>query len=199
VDVQFAARRASQADTERVLAIIAAAFTADPLWSHALALPDGSTSHHAQFWRPFVAGTLPLGWTWLTGGAEATAIWVPPGAVEMTPEQEQQLLDLAAARLGPRADAYAELLHRFETARPQEPHYYLSLLGTDPSHRGKGLGMRLLAHTLELVDAEHLPAYLESTNPANNRRYAGVGFEPLGEFGYPGGGPVVTTMWRAAR
>jgi hypothetical protein len=26
-----------------------------------------------------------------------------------------------------------------------------------------------------------------------------VGFEPHGEFCYPGGGPVVTTMWRPAR
>jgi hypothetical protein len=59
--------------------------------------------------------------------------------------------------------------------------------------------MRLLAHDLELIDAEHVPAYLESSNPANNHRYASVGFEPLGEFGYPCGGPVVTTMWRRTR
>jgi len=26
-----------------------------------------------------------------------------------------------------------------------------------------------------------------------------VGFEPHGKFSYPGGGPVVTTMWRPAR
>jgi hypothetical protein len=44
-----------------------------------------------------------------------------------------------------------------------------------------------------------MPAYLESSNPANNGRYASVGFEPHGEFSYPGGGPVVTTMWRPAR
>src|SRR5437763_16465281 len=102
MDGRFAARRASQADAERVLAIITAAFAQDPLWSHALALPDGGTSHHAQFWRPFVAGALPPGWTWPSGGAEATAIWVPPGAAGVTPEQEEQLLDLAGARLGPR-------------------------------------------------------------------------------------------------
>ncbi len=54
--------------------------------------------------------------------------------------------------------------------------------------------MRLLARVLEQVDAEHAAAYLESTNPAKDRRYAAVGFERHGEFRYPGGGPVVTTM-----
>ena len=33
-----------------------------------------------------------------------------------------------------------------ERAHPDEaPHYYLSLLGTHPAQRGKGLGMALLA------------------------------------------------------
>ena len=59
--------------------------------------------------------------------------------------------------------------------------------------------MRLLAHDLELIDAEGFPAYLESSNPANDARYASLGFEPIGELSYPGHGPAVTTMWRAAR
>ena len=97
-------------------------------------------------------------------------------------------------------DAYHELLARFDAAHPrEEAHYYLSLLGTHPRHRGRGIGMWLLAHDLEFVDAEHRPAYLESSNPANNDRYGRLGFEPVGAFSYPGGGPVVTTMWRPAR
>jgi GNAT superfamily N-acetyltransferase len=103
-------------------------------------------------------------------------------------------------RLSLISDAYLELLDRFAAAHPHsEPHYYLSLLGTHPDHRGKGIGMQLLAHDLALIDDEHLPAYLESSNLANNQRYARVGFEPIGEFSYPGNGPVVTTMWRPAR
>jgi predicted GNAT family acetyltransferase len=59
--------------------------------------------------------------------------------------------------------------------------------------------MQLLAHDLALIDEEHRAAYLESSNPTNNRRYASAGFEAVGEFPYPGNGPVVTTMWRPAR
>ncbi len=59
--------------------------------------------------------------------------------------------------------------------------------------------MALLEHDLALIDRDGCPAYLESSNPANNHRYAGVGFEAVGEFSSPGGGQVVTTMWRPAR
>jgi len=196
----LAARRATAADADRVTEIITLAFARDPLWGHALARPDGGDGHHAAFWRLFVEGALRYPWTWLTGGGEATTLWIPPGETEMTPEQEHRLAGLAAEHLGPAADPCIELFGRFEAAHPRaEPHYFLTLFGTHPDHRGQGIGMRLLAHDLELIDAEHMPAYLESSNPANNRRYASVGFEPHGEFSYPGGGPVVTTMWRPAR
>ena len=141
---EFAVRRASPADIGQVTAIIALAFANDPLWGYALARPDGSTAHHADFWRLFVAGALRYPCTWLTAGGEATSIWIPPGGTEMTPGQEQQLADLATEHLGAAAGAYLELVSRFEAAHPHaEPHYYLSLLGTHPDHRGHGLGMRL--------------------------------------------------------
>jgi GNAT superfamily N-acetyltransferase len=147
-----------------------------------------------------VEGALRYPWTWLTGGGEATTLWIPPGGTDMTPEQDERLAGLVAEYFGPAADDLMELLDRFDAAHPRdEPHYFLTLFGTHPDHRGQGIGMRLLAQNLELIDAEHMPAYLESSNPANNRRYASVGFEPHGKFSYPGGGPVVTTMWRPAR
>jgi hypothetical protein len=59
--------------------------------------------------------------------------------------------------------------------------------------------MGLLAHTLAEIDAEHMPAYLESSNPDNDARYARLGFEPAGTISYRGTRPTATTMWRPAR
>ncbi len=194
-----APRRARPADAGRITTIIALAFAADPVWGPAMARPDGSTRHHAALWRPFVDGALRFPATWLTEGGEAAAIWIPPGAASMTPEQEERLAGLAAEHLGPAADSYLELLEQLHRAHPHgEPHYFLTLLGTHPGHRGHGLGMRLLAASLEPVDASHRAAYLESSNPANDRRYGALGFEPLGAISCPGG-QVITTMWRPAR
>ena len=55
--------------------------------------------------------------------------------------------------------------------------------------------MGLVAENLAAMDARGVPAYLESTNPANRRRYERAGFAKLGEFTTPGG-QVVETMWR---
>jgi GNAT superfamily N-acetyltransferase len=142
-------RRATLADREMVTSITTLAFANDPLWSRALARTDGSTEHHARFWTLFVEGALRYPWVWLTIGSEATSIWIPPGGTEMSEEQEAALTGLANGYLGPAADDYLELLRRFDAAHPRdEPHYYLSLLGTHPDHRGRGIGMALLEHDL---------------------------------------------------
>jgi GNAT superfamily N-acetyltransferase len=199
VDQEFTARRAGPDDSDLVKAIISIAFEKDPLWGRAMGRADGRTDHHSKFWSLSVEGALRYPWTWLTQNGEATSIWIPPGGTEMTPEQEASLVELAREYLGPTSGQYLELLERFSAAHPRaEPHYYLSLLGTHPDHRGHGIGMRLLKHDLALIDLEHLSAYLESSNPANNRRYVSMGFGSIGEFSYPGDGPVVTTMWRPA-
>jgi hypothetical protein len=55
--------------------------------------------------------------------------------------------------------------------------------------------MGLLAHNLAQFDAEGAPAYLESTNPANDRRYERLGFVKVGGA-TPGGRHSAATMWR---
>jgi len=88
-------------------------------------------------------------------------------------------------------------LCRFEAAHPHdEPHYYLSLFATRPESRGRGIGMALLREDLAAYDAEGVPTYLESSNPANDARYAAVGYRAVGRFEHSSTGAPVTTMWR---
>ena len=89
------------------------------------------------------------------------------------------------------------LLERFDSNHPrQTAHYYLSLLGTHPDHRGQGKGMALLAANLAQLDELDVPAYLESSNRANDHRYERLGFVHVGEFAAPGGRPTLACMWR---
>ena len=50
---------------------------------------------------------------------------------------------------------------------PRKPHWYLAVLGTDPSAQRSGIGAALIAPTLRRCDDEGLPAFLESSKEAN--------------------------------
>jgi GNAT superfamily N-acetyltransferase len=134
---------------------------------------------------------------WVAGDFAAASVWIPPGGVELTDEEEQRVEPLLRELVGPRTPQVLELLERFEASHPRDmPHYYLSLVGTAERHRGQGIGMALLAENLRRIDEEGMPAYLESSNPANDARYEGIGFRWSGEFTTPDGKRTVATMWR---
>jgi GNAT superfamily N-acetyltransferase len=189
-------RVATASDVPAVTATLTAAFAGDPLWRWAF--PD--LDDLEAMWRLCITSALRYPWLRMLDDAAAAALWIPPGGTELTEQEEVDLEPMLRGRIGDRAEAVLELIARFEQTHPSDrPHYYLSLLGTHPDHRGKGLGMALLRENLDLIDAEGLPAYLESSNPANDTRYEGVGFRKVGAFTTPDGAHTVATMWREPR
>ena len=191
------ARPATWADLSAVTETISLAFHDDPAWSWAF--PDAARrqEHYAVFWGLAVGSALRYPWVLMTESCEAAAVWIPPHGTEMAGEDESRLGPMLEELVGSHASQVMELLARFDAAHPhEEPHYYLSLLGTHPHHAGRGIGMALLAESLDRIDQERMPAYLESTNPDNNRRYQRHGFEAIGSFYPPGSDVPVTTMWR---
>jgi GNAT superfamily N-acetyltransferase len=172
------------------------AYAAVPLWSWAFPEQEGL----AAWWRFLLRSALRYPWVWIAEDSAAASVWIPPNGAELTEEEEASIEPLLGEILGPRRPVVMELLRRFENAHPKElPHYYLSFLGTDPAHRGKGLGMALLADNLARIDAEGAPAYLESSDPANARRYERLGFVRIGEFKPPHEQETISTMWREGR
>jgi GNAT superfamily N-acetyltransferase len=187
------ARVATRRDLDGVTETLWLAFADDPTWRWAF--PE-----HEQLrglWHLLVSSALRYPWVWIMGDYAAAAVWIPPHGTELTTDEEEQLEPLLDRLAGARAHEVMELMERFDASHPHgEPHYYLTLLGTHPDHRGRGIGMGLLSQNLARIDEEGAAAYLESTNPVNNRRYEGVGFERRGEFRTPGEEHPVATMWR---
>ncbi len=193
------ARSATWADLTAVTETVSLAFHDDPTWSWAFPDESRRQEQYLVFWRFMVAGALRYPWVLMTDACEAVSVWIPPGGTEIAEEDGVRIRPLLDRLVGPRAGEVMELFDLFEAAHPQgEPHFYLSLLGTHPLHTGRGIGMALLAESLARIDREGMPAYLESSNPANNHRYQRQGFEAIGEFYAPGGEILVTTMWRDA-
>jgi len=156
--------------------------------------------HHRALWGLYMHSALPHGWVWMTEDGGAASLWIPPGRPELSDEDEARFEPLLREMIGSHADDVLPLVERFGSNHPRdEPHYYLSLLGTHPDHRGRGKGMVLLAANLARIDEEGMPAYLESSNRANDHRYERLGFVQVGEFAAPGGEPTVACMWRDPR
>jgi GNAT superfamily N-acetyltransferase len=193
------ARVATPADTDAIVDTFTTAFFHDPLWGPAFPDEQRRAEQAAVMWRVYVTAALRYPWTLVTPHAEAAAIWIPPGGIELTSQEADGLEERLAEATDPgTARAVMAVGEQFEAAHPREPFFYLTILGTHADHRGKGLGMGLLAESLARIDALGAPAYLESTNPANLKRYESVGFTARDEIA-TATGQVVTTMWRPAR
>jgi GNAT superfamily N-acetyltransferase len=166
-------RIATASDLEGVTTTLTAAFEHDPLWSWAFPDPENL----AVWWRFLIGSALRYRNVWIAGEYAAASVWIPPQGTELTEDEEERVESLLSDLTGQRAPVVMELRKRFKDSHPRDrPHYYLSLMGTHPRFRGKGLGMALLSENLASTDAEGVPAYLESTNPDNVRRYERLGF-----------------------
>jgi GNAT superfamily N-acetyltransferase len=191
------ARPASAAEVPAAVEALARAFYADPVWSWAFPDPELRLEQHRAVWSLVAEAAVSYESAWIAGDCAAVALWIPPGRPELRPEDEARLPSLLTELLGDGAARVLDTFERFDAAHPDgDPHYYLSLLATNPDHSGQGLGMGLLADGLARIDAERKPAFLESSNPVNTPRYERLGFVVCGEFELSEGGPSVTQMWR---
>jgi ribosomal protein S18 acetylase RimI-like enzyme len=132
----------------------------------------------------------------------AAALWDPPGRWKQSTREQLMMLPSFAFGFGPRLTMGRRLGELFATMKshhPEEPHWYLAVIGSDPSVRGKGYGQALMQSRLDRLDAEHAPAYLESSKDENVPYYQRFGFEVMGELVIPGGGPTLWPMWRPPR
>lgn len=133
-----------------------------------------------------------------TGGHEGGAFWDPPGSWKTPWWELLRSVPVMLPALGTRLFRSLKGLELIERAHPHEPHWYLAVIGTDPGHRGKGVGTALIDPILARCDAEGTPAYLESSKADNLPYYERFGFAVTGRIDLPQG-PPLWPMWRDPR
>jgi ribosomal protein S18 acetylase RimI-like enzyme len=187
-------RTATRADTDKCVALIALAFSNDPAARWAYKDPVAYLENFPPFVRAFSCAAFDYDTAHHIDGS-ATALWIPPG---VEPD-EGPLVALIEASVtdGDRA-AVLDVLEQMGEAHPQEPHWYLPLIGTDPAQQGRGHGSALLRHALAIFDADRGLAYLEATSPRNVALYQRHGCEITGTF-QAGDSPTSTPMVRRPR
>jgi len=180
---------------ERAIAAIVLAFSTDPMARWSLPDPAVYLAYFPAIVRAFGGSAFAAGAAHHVDDFAGAALWLPPGACP----DEQTMGAIMEENCPPerQADA-AAVFAQMAAHHPNEPHWYLPLIGIDPARQRKGLGSKLLAHALQQCDAERLPAYLESSNPANLALYERHGFERLGII-QAGSSPPLVPMLRRAR
>ena len=132
-------------------------------------------------------------------GVGAAAMWDPPGRWMQSPREQIAMAPGVIRAFRGRLGVARALGEEMKANHPEEPHWYLGMIGSDPTVRGGGFGCALMRSRLDRCDAEGAPAYLESSNPDNLPYYMRFGFEVTGEITAPGGGPPMWPMWRSPR
>ena len=188
-------RTASVDEAAAAIDCLVAAFIADPLTRFAW-----PSSHAYLTGMPRVSGgfggaAFEAGSAYLSGDLCGAALWLPPGVHPDGESVEQGFRETAEPA---HLDDLLGTFEKMDEWHPEEPHWYLPLIGVDPHARGRGLGGALMAHATARADADGLPAYLESSNPRNISLYERHGFEVMGEIRV-GAAPVVTPMFRKPR
>jgi len=197
-----APRQAKAMDASALGQLFGAAFLHDPVFAWiARPGPERKAVLEQFFSWMMDARAIPFGEVWIAQDAGAAAAWLPPGA-PVSPGglvEQVKLLPLFLKLCGiTRLSRGAAMADALEKHHPHEPHFYLAVVGVAPGSQGMGLGSAILDATLKRVDATHLPAYLENSNPKNTRLYERAGFVTRGDIA-PKGAPPLLGMWRAAR
>ena len=168
---------ASPAERERVVESLVAAFPADPVLRFLFPDERNYPAHAAAFFGHLFDKRVHRQSIWTVGGGSSVAIWEPPaGAGE--PVAAPDLPPDALARM----IAYDDAVH---SALPDEPFWYLGVLGTHPESAGRRWGRAVMAAGLRRAAADGLPSILETSNPANVEIYRRAGWEVVRELSTP--------------
>ena len=189
-------RIATPADRDAAISVLVLGFAGDPF--NRWLFPEGRRYLDAmgQMVDAFGGRAFDVGTACVSAGCEGVALWLPPG---VEPDRERLLTvifdNVSEAVANDLAGVGRQMAEFHERAGDC---WYLPLIAVDPICQGRGIGARLMVEALRRIDAEHAPAYLESSNPRNVSLYERHGFEVMGRI-QVGSSPPMLPMYRPPR
>ena len=192
---KISVRTAKATDQDRTIAVIVLGFSADPIARWVYPEADDYLSYFPRIVKALGGSAFRNRTAYHVDRFLGAALWLSPG---VNPNDEE-MASLVQDTVGEdKLEQVFSLLEQMGSYHPAEPHWYLPLIGVDPTQQGKGYGDALMAHALTICDRDMVPAYLESTNPRNIPLYRRHGFEVLGTI-QVGSCPPMSPMLRPPR
>jgi len=185
-------RTATGQDVDHLSHVLARAFREDPF--HRWIFPSErawTRSSHRSF-ALALEGEVENGTVFTDDGMQGAAIWRAPGLGAPSLWEKLRIAVPTIGLVGVRSPFVLCGFQRLMASHPREAHWYLNVLGTDPTYQNKGVGSALMRVVLDRCDTDGSVAYLEASRPENVPYYESHGFEILGELRMPKG----PTVWR---
>ena len=115
------------------------------------------------------------------------SIWSIPSVMSgsIYSAKKQFLLDYLGERSKDTYCTISENMDRYTKPLVPDDAWYLSIIGVDPEHQGKGLGLQLIEPVLKEADAAGVATYLETYTPRNNSFYERLGYIVSGTYHEP--------------
>jgi ribosomal protein S18 acetylase RimI-like enzyme len=193
-------RKATAADESSLAAALALAFHDDPVMSWLLPQDRSRVRRLRALFRVELRYLhLPHNEVYTNAEVSSGALWAPPGRWRTPPVSLVRSIPRLVLSLGLGITTALRSIKAIERVHPHEPHWYLAVLGTEPSWQGKGVGSALLGPVLQRCDRDGTGAYLESSKESNVPFYARHGFEVTRPVDLPHRGPRIWPMWRDPR
>ena len=164
--------------------VLSKAFNLDPIFS--FLIPDTNqrlkTLNH--YFQHVIKYGIHYGEVYSSPNLEAISVWLSPknsshtrwkaiktGALVLPMKVKWKYLTLQN-----KIYKFTDNLHK---KLVPDPHWYLSLIGVEPSHQGKGFGQQLLSTTINRIEPESKPIYLETNKEKNVELFKRFGFRIL--------------------
>jgi len=173
-------------DLEQAVGCLAAAFAQDPLTGFLLQTGPTYRARVTQFFSLLMKARIALNMPVLVargtdsihgavmGYTTARSAW--PSDLGEEWGRFEQAIPGASDRMA----LYDEIAEKY---KPLVAHYYLGVIGTDPTMHGRGLGTQLIRSFCGLSASDPLSGgiYLETANPSNVGFYERAGFVVTGQ------------------
>ena len=145
-------------DEDTAIDVVVRAFSADPAarWLYPDWNPYGV--NFPNFVKAFGGKAFEHRSAYTMDDYSGAALWLPPG---VTPDDEALAGLIQRSVPEHRLEEVFAVFQQMDDYHPNEPHWYLPLIGVDPAQQSRGYGSALIEHALIQCDRDQKLAYLE--------------------------------------
>jgi ribosomal protein S18 acetylase RimI-like enzyme len=176
------------ADKKDVVEVLATAFSEYPVFQYVLGQGEPSFGEKIRLLVDFFSDIrYQMGGPPLVIRQEKKAVaaaLVDPADTGPFTDDLRRILRGLMKTVGPNEMARMELYERLcKRMEPEQPHYYLGMIGVLPEHQGQGYARRMLDHIHKMVDTDPKARgiALNTENPNNVPIYRYFGYEVIEE------------------